>query len=201
MEKNLEYYKTIVETKEHIDNVRRYMLKIAQNLISRAMAHDSSKLEDPELETFIKYTPKLADTTYGSDEYNGYLKEMKVALDHHYKLSRHHPEHFGSYYECENCGQNYYDDLPENNICDLMIENHHRMVKCKGNLIRKSNIDNMTLTDLIEMICDWKAATLRHTDGDINVSLTKCKDKFNIAPQLLHILENTVKAEGMTNET
>ncbi len=192
MEKNLEYYKTIVETKEHIDNVRRYMLKIAQNLISRAMAHDSSKLEDPELETFIEYTPKLKDCTYGSDEYNKYLKEMKVALDHHYKVNRHHPEFSGSYMGCSGCSATFY-----------LIDEDNTLIcpNCGQDLVRKSNISNMTLTDLIEMICDWKAATLRHSDGDINESLTKNEERFNIDDQLLSILRNTVKAEGMTNET
>jgi hypothetical protein len=56
--------------------------------------HDASKLEPPEKELFDKFTPKLKDTTYGSDEYKGYLAELQVALDHHYAANRHHPEHF-----------------------------------------------------------------------------------------------------------
>ena len=54
-------------------------------------------------------------------------------------------------------------------------------------------INDMTLVDLIEMICDWKAATLRHADGDIMKSLDINKERFGISEQLYKILTNTVK--------
>jgi hypothetical protein len=78
----------------HIAQVRSYLLEIIQELSKRAIDHDKSKLEEPEKSVFEEYTPKLKNTTYGSDEYNQYLKEMKPALDHHYANNRHHPEHF-----------------------------------------------------------------------------------------------------------
>lgn len=65
-----------------------------QELSKRAIDHDKSKLESPEKEIFEVYTSKLKGTTYGSEKYNQYLKEMKPALDHHYAENRHHPEHF-----------------------------------------------------------------------------------------------------------
>lgn len=55
-----------------------------------------------------------------------------------------------------------------------------------------SGIDNMTLIDLIEMLCDWKAATLRHNDGDIMKSLEINRHRFGISDQLYSILCNTV---------
>jgi hypothetical protein len=36
----------------------------------------------------------LRALVYGSDEYKENLKRLKPALDHHYKLNSHHPEHF-----------------------------------------------------------------------------------------------------------
>jgi len=82
------------ETLKHIINVRN-LLDVAIHIITlRAKNHDTSKLEDPELVTFVKYTPKLAETTYGSDEYKQYLREMGPALEHHYAINRHHPECF-----------------------------------------------------------------------------------------------------------
>ena len=54
-------------------------------------------------------------------------------------------------------------------------------------------INDMTLVDLIEMICDWKAATLRHANGDILKSLDINKERFGILEQLYKILTNTVK--------
>ena len=54
-------------------------------------------------------------------------------------------------------------------------------------------IDNMTLIDIIEMFCDWKAATMRHTTGDFTKSLEINRTRFKISDQLQHIFENTNK--------
>jgi len=55
-----------------------------------------------------------------------------------------------------------------------------------------NGIDGMSLIDLIEMLADWKAATLRHENGDIKKSLLINKDRFGISDQLFNILENTI---------
>lgn len=83
-----------VETQKHIENVRKYIRFFNDKLTTRGVEHDRLKLESPEVEIFTEYTPKLASVTYGSDEYNDFLKEMDVALQHHYANYRHHPEHF-----------------------------------------------------------------------------------------------------------
>jgi hypothetical protein len=85
-----------------------------------------------------------------SDEYKGFLKEMNVALDHHYKNNPHHPEH------------------------------------------HENGIQGMTLVDLLEMICDWKAASMRHSDGNIVESIKCNKDRFGYSSELEQILLNTV---------
>lgn len=141
----------IKETKEHISQVRNFMMLFALELIKRAEMHDKSKLEDPELEIFTEYTPKLKDSTYGSDEYKSFLKEMQVALKHHYTNNSHHPEHY------------------ENGIC------------------------GMDLADIVEMFCDWKAATLRHTDGDIIRSIELNKERFKYSDDIEQIFKNSVK--------
>ena len=87
-------YSSKEETLEHIKNVRRFIAKIVAELQARALNHDKTKLESPEVEIFDEFTPKLKGCTYGSDEYKGFLKEMGVALDHHYAHNRHHPERF-----------------------------------------------------------------------------------------------------------
>lgn len=56
-----------------------------------------------------------------------------------------------------------------------------------------SGIDGMNLVDIIEMLCDWKASTLRNRSGDIYKSLELNKTRFNISGQLYKILENTLK--------
>lgn len=83
-----------VETMKHIEKVRKYLKVFTDKITNRGIEHDRVKMESPEVEIFAEFTPKLAGTTYGSEEYNTYLKEMKVALDHHYANCRHHPEHF-----------------------------------------------------------------------------------------------------------
>lgn len=56
----------------------------------------------------------------------------------------------------------------------------------------KNGINDMTLIDLIEMLCDWKASSERHTDGNIRKSIEVNGNRFNMTPQLVKIFENTV---------
>ena len=88
----LEEQATNFETMKHIEKVRNYLNTIVVELLNRAEKHDQSKLEQPEVGSFTEYTAKLAKSTYGSEEYNGYKKEMGSALAHHYANNRHHPE-------------------------------------------------------------------------------------------------------------
>ena len=144
-------FETMCETYKHKQLVSMFMADIVMGLVGRSINHDDSKLTSPEVEIFTEYTPKLAKCTYGSEEYNQYLKEMKVALDHHYAVNKHHPEHF------------------------------------------PNGIKDMNLIDLIEMICDWKASTLRHNDGNILTSIDKNQERFGYSSELAQILKNTVK--------
>jgi hypothetical protein len=85
-----ERFKTI----RHIEAVRNHLNACVRELLARAEQHDQSKLQNPEREMFDEYTPLLRQSTYGSDEYKGFLKGMDKALAHHYENNRHHPEHF-----------------------------------------------------------------------------------------------------------
>jgi len=87
-------YDSTAHTLEHIQNVRNNIGKIIKELLDRAENHDSSKFSQEEKPIFDEHTLKLKGLTYGSDDYNNSLSSMKVALDHHYINSRHHPEHF-----------------------------------------------------------------------------------------------------------
>ena len=144
-------YDSTKDTKDHKEKVKKFMNQCIDDLVYRAENHDNSKLESPEKEYFDEYTPKLKDTTYGSEDYQECLKGLKVALDHHYKVNSHHPEHY------------------------------------------ENGVNGMTLVDLLELICDWKASSMRHEDGDINKSIEINKDRFKISDQLVDILKNTVK--------
>lgn len=141
-----------LETLKHIAAVQELVIIVTAELSRRAMAHDFTKLESPEVELFDELTPLLAGTTYGSPEYAELLRRLKPALDHHYAAHRHHPEHY------------------PNGICD------------------------MSLIDLIEMICDWMAATRRHNDGDVLRSIDINQKRFGYSDELAQILRNTVAA-------
>jgi len=147
-------YDSEKETKTHIWIVCGFLVKFALEILKRCNSHDSSKLQKPEKPVYDEFTPKLRESTYGSDEYKAILKEIGPALKHHYENNSHHPEHF------------------------------------------ENGVNGMTLLDLIEMLADWKAATLRHDDGDIQKSLKINKERFGISDQLSEIFENTIKEMG-----
>ena len=140
-----------VETQKHIETVRKYVRFMIDKIENRGVKHDASKLESPEVELFAQYTPKLANTTYGSEEYKSHLDGLKPALEHHYASNRHHPEHF------------------------------------------VNGVNDMTLVDIIEMFCDWKASTLRMNDGNLLKSIELNAERFNMDGQLKQILINTAR--------
>lgn len=57
-----------------------------------------------------------------------------------------------------------------------------------------NGVNGMTLFDVVEMYCDWKAAVLRQKDGDLLKSIDANEERFKLAPQLAQILRNTVNA-------
>jgi hypothetical protein len=53
-------------------------------------------------------------------------------------------------------------------------------------------VNGMTLVDLVEMTCDWIAASLRNGgSGDVRLDLNK--ERFGIGDQLLEIIKNTIE--------
>lgn len=54
-------------------------------------------------------------------------------------------------------------------------------------------VDDMTLVDVVELLCDWKASSTRHATGNILKSIEVNTERFNLSPQLRKILENTAK--------
>ena len=54
-----------------------------------------------------------------------------------------------------------------------------------------NGINGMNIIDLLEMICDWKASSERHTDGDILKSIEINQERFGYSDDLKNILINT----------
>ena len=157
-------YDSRPETQEHIDRVSFFMDKAIENLVKRSIAHDASKLVEPELSAFDIATPKLAGLEYGSDEYRASVRELGPALQHHYEANDHHPEHF-----------------------------------------ERNGVRGMSLMAIIEMLCDWRAAserTKQRTDDPESVKtfqagLAHNQQRFGYGPELAEILENTVRELGL----
>lgn len=59
-----------------------------------------------------------------------------------------------------------------------------------------NGIDGMSLLDIVEMFCDWKAAGERTKGGSLEQSLRVNKERFAISDQLAMIFENTRKELG-----
>ena len=54
-----------------------------------------------------------------------------------------------------------------------------------------NGIKDMTLIDLIELICDWKAASMRHNDGNLLKSIEINQKKLKYSNEVNQILINT----------
>jgi hypothetical protein len=51
----------------------------------------------------------------------------------------------------------------------------------------------MNLVDIVEMFCDWLAATKRHNGGDIMKFIVINQERFGFSDDLKAIFENTCK--------
>lgn len=56
----------------------------------------------------------------------------------------------------------------------------------------KDGINDMDILDILEMLCDWKASSTRHNNGNIRKSIEINANRFSMSPQLVKILENSV---------
>jgi hypothetical protein len=56
----------------------------------------------------------------------------------------------------------------------------------------RDGIRGMNLLDVVEMLCDWLAATKRHADGDIRKSIAFNQKRFGYTDELKSIFLNTL---------
>lgn len=148
-------YDSKQDTIEHINRVDAIIHDVLANLDQRAVAHDASKLQEPEKEMFDKAVTRLKEVEYGTPEYDAAKAKLGPALDHHYAHNAHHPEHW------------------------------------------PNGVDDMSLLDITEMLCDWKAASERMKGGgDIYKSIGVNTERFGLSDQLVNIFTNTAKEMG-----
>lgn len=164
------------ETREHIHQVQLRMERVAEDIQQRALNHDASKLEEPELSGFYEMNAisKRSDVTYGSPEYKALMASQKPVIAHHYEHNDHHPEHW-KFHEPFSKMDNYLEED----------------VAKSGELI-----SSMTLPAIQEMMCDWDAAAMRYKDGSFAASFDSNCERFGISPQLKSIMLNTALYYG-----
>lgn len=108
---------------------------------------------------------------FDEDEFPLYLEAQKDFKDKPYGT----PEHDQMREKYQNVLQRHYNK-----------NRHHPEHHPNG-------VEGMTLVDLLELLVDWKAASLKDNGGDINNSIKVCAEKYNLTPQLVKILENTAR--------
>ena len=73
---------------------------------------------------------------------------------------------------------------------------HHQKANSHHPEFYENGINGMTLFDLVEMWCDWRAASERHADGSTKRSIEVNRERFGISEQLVAIMENTRQEMG-----
>jgi hypothetical protein len=138
-------------TTKHKLQVMRFMLKVCLRILKRAWVHDFSKYSKEEAPYFAA-AANTKDVVYGSEEYKRDVEvNLKPALDHHYRLNSHHPQHF------------------------------------------EKGFKEMQPLDVIEMLCDWKASTLRNKNGNIRTSLDLNRKRYGYTIQEMKNFEKFYK--------
>jgi Family of unknown function (DUF5662) len=73
---------------------------------------------------------------------------------------------------------------------DVAIQNHYQNNRHHPEYFEQG-IQGMNLIDVLEMLVDWRAASMRHDDGDIYRSIEINQTRFGYSDELKQILKNT----------
>ncbi len=137
---------------KHNNNVQNNMAGVISNLAKRMAEHDQSKY-CPEEHDLVTGKPYLQTLEYNTPEYKAGLARVQTAVEHHYHVNNHHPEHY------------------------------------------PDGIKGMTLFDLIEMACDWQAASVEHNNTFLE-SIKRNVERFELSIEMQEILMNTGREMG-----
>jgi hypothetical protein len=95
-------------------------------MIWRGLCHDNSKLRPDEFKGYASVIGNLANSTYGSEQYNVNKKKIQATISLHYSRNSHHPEHY------ENFQDMTFEDLSEMLFDWIAAARRHK----DGNVIR-----------------------------------------------------------------
>lgn len=73
------------------------------------------------------------------------------------------------------------------------LSKHHHAHNSHHPEFYENGVSGMTLLDIVEMFCDWKAATERSAYGNFEESIQMNRERFKLSDQLVSIFENTRK--------
>jgi len=73
---------------------------------------------------------------------------------------------------------------------------HHQINNSHHPEAHDNGFADMDLIDTIELLCDWKSATLRNANGDIRKSLEINAKRFDMPDAIVGLLKNTIDNLG-----
>lgn len=99
------------------------------------------------------------------------------------KYSKHEAPYFAAAQDTKNVkyGSDEYKKDVEVNLKPAL--EHHYKHNSHHPQHHKDGINSMQPLDIVEMLCDWKASTLRYKGGNIQESLITNSDRYNISEQ------------------
>ena len=74
---------------------------------------------------------------------------------------------------------------------------HHYSVNSHHPEFHDQGIKGMSLLDLVEMVCDWSAASIRTENADLRRSLEINQERFGYGDELKQIMLNTMVELGL----
>lgn len=74
------------------------------------------------------------------------------------------------------------------------VLDHHYQMNSHHPEHYEKGIDGMGLTDLVEMLYDWKASSEKYSDD--NLKLTLLKERFGLSQQLFNVFRNEITLHG-----
>lgn len=128
---------------------------------------------------FIKiFTDKLTNRGIKHDKCKLETPEVEIFAEYTTKLK-----------DTEYGSEEYNTYLKEMNKA---LEHHYANSRHHPEHFEKG-IDDMNLVDIVEMLCDWKAASMRQLNGNLLKSIETNAKRFGYDDQLKHIFMNTAK--------
>lgn len=128
---------------QHTAHLRALMGRIAALIVERGAVHDLSKLNTDEFEGFARINRVAREQKFGSPEYEAAMERERPTIDLHFSRNRHHPERPRLIGEAAERERGLPDDAT-----------YHYAVAAAS----------MEWLDIVEMVCDWRAAQLGYGD-------------------------------------